>query len=73
MIEKYAIVVSWSDEDGCWIAEAPDLKYCSAHGDSRERALAELQIAMKAWLEVAREKGMRVPAAMFAQRLVAAE
>ena len=50
MAKKYDIVVFWSDEDRCWIADAPDLKYCSAHGDSRESALAELQIAMTAWL-----------------------
>lgn len=61
MEPRYPIVVFWSDEDGVWIADAPDLKSCSAHGDSPAEAVAELQVAMRAWLEVARENGMPIP------------
>jgi len=35
-MNKYPIIVFWSDEDGVWIANAPDLKHCSAHGASPE-------------------------------------
>lgn len=57
----YHINLFWSDEDGCWIAEVPDLRYCSAHGDSPHEAAAEAEVAIALWLEVARDKGMPIP------------
>jgi predicted RNase H-like HicB family nuclease len=73
MDPRYAIVVFWSDEDQVWIADAPDLKSCSAHGDTPAGAVAELAVAMEAWLEVAREGGMPIPEARFQPVLEAAE
>ncbi len=73
MDNRYAIIVFWSDEDGVWIADAPDLKSCSAHGDTPEEALAELQVAMEAWLEVAREEGYPIPEPRFRPHQDAAE
>jgi predicted RNase H-like HicB family nuclease len=61
MQQRYHINLFWSDEDACWIADVPDLKFCSAHGDTPEEALAEIQIAMQAWLESAREHGDPIP------------
>ncbi len=61
MGSKYHINLFWSDEDICWIADLPDLKYCSAHGPTPEDALAEIQIAMAAWLDVARENNKPIP------------
>ena len=72
-MKNYAIVVYWSDEDAVWIAEAPDLKPCAAHGDSPERAVAELRVAMQAWLDVARENGMPIPEPRYSPITVAAE
>ncbi|MCG3179721.1 MAG: hypothetical protein BIFFINMI_02062 [Phycisphaerae bacterium] len=57
----YCIVVFYSEEDQCYVADLPDFEYCSAHGDTPEEAVAELMIAKKAWLEVAREKGDPIP------------
>jgi predicted RNase H-like HicB family nuclease len=51
----YNINVVWSGEDGCWIADVPDLRLCSAHGETPEEAAACIQDAIKAWLEVARK------------------
>ena len=62
MSPKYHINVFWSDEDRCWIADVPDLRTCAAHGDSPERAVAEVLAAMDAWLAVAREHGDPIPA-----------
>ena len=61
MIPHYHINIFWSDEDGCWIADVPDLRYCSAHGDSPEEAAREAQVAMELWLETARETGVPIP------------
>jgi predicted RNase H-like HicB family nuclease len=60
-MKKYAIIVYWSDEDAVWIAEAPDLEPCAAHGNTPEQAVAELRVAVDLWLEVAREKGQPIP------------
>ena len=57
----YHINVFWSDEDGCWIADVPDLKYCSAHGDTPAEAIASIQDAIEGWLETARAHGMPIP------------
>jgi len=72
-MKKYAIIVHWFDEDAVWIAEAPDLEPCAAHGDTPEQALAELRVAMDLWLEVARERGLPVPEARYQPHTEAAE
>jgi predicted RNase H-like HicB family nuclease len=72
-MNQYAIIVYWSDEDAVWIAEAPDLKPCSAHGDTPEEAVAELRVAMQGWLEVARENGLPIPEPRFQPQVQAAE
>jgi predicted RNase H-like HicB family nuclease len=72
-MNKYAIVVYWSDEDAVWIAAAPDLEPCSAHGNTPEQAVAELRVAMDLWLEVAREKGQPIPDANYQPHTEAAE
>jgi predicted RNase H-like HicB family nuclease len=71
--DRYAIVVFWSDEDAAWVADVPDLKSCSASGNSPEEALAEVQVAMKAWLAAAREAGMPIPQPRYQPHTEAAE
>jgi predicted RNase H-like HicB family nuclease len=61
MTAKYHINVFWSESDGSWIADVPDLHSCSAFGDSPAEALAEVEKAMEAWLAVAREDGLLIP------------
>lgn len=64
-MQHYAINVFWSDEDGVWVADVPDLKACSAFGETRQQALAEVEVAMQAWLEAARERGSPIPEARY--------
>jgi predicted RNase H-like HicB family nuclease len=63
--DRCRIDLFWSDEDEAWVANVPDLKYCSAHGDTPEEALAEVQIAKGLWLEIARERGWLLPMSTF--------
>ena len=58
---RYLIEIFWSDEDECFIANVPDIKYCSAHGDTPEEALKEIKIALQAALEAMKEKGIEFP------------
>ena len=60
-MNHYHINVFYSKEDEGFIADIPDLKGCSAFGDSPEEAFAEVLIAQKLWLEVALEKGKPIP------------
>lgn len=60
-MDRYSINILWSDEDGCWIADVPDLRYCTAHGPTPEQAVREVQTAMAAGLESARSHGDPVP------------
>jgi predicted RNase H-like HicB family nuclease len=61
MIAKYHIDLFWSEADGAWVADVPDLQSCSAFGDTPAEALAEVETAMAAWLDVAREDGLPIP------------
>lgn len=61
----YHINIFWSEEDACYIADVPDLEYCSAHGNTPEKALQEIQIAISAWVETARETGRPIPEAKY--------
>ena len=57
----YPIEVYWSDEDGAWIAVAPDLPYCTSHGPTPHEAVAEVEDAIAAWIQVAKSTGREVP------------
>ena len=60
-MKDYHINIFYSEEDECYIADIPDLKYCSAHGDTQEEALHEVLLAKEGWLETARESGKPIP------------
>jgi predicted RNase H-like HicB family nuclease len=72
-VNRYAIVVFWSDEDAVWIADVPDLKSCAAFGTTPQEAVAEVSVAMEAWLAAAREAGHPLPAPRFQPHHEAAE
>jgi predicted RNase H-like HicB family nuclease len=61
MSPRYHINVFWSDEDGCWIADVPDLRTCSAHGPTPAEAVAEAEEAIALWLDTARDEGIPIP------------
>ena len=52
-MENYHINIFYSIEDEGFIADIPDLKNCSAFGETPEKALQEVLIAKELWLEVA--------------------
>ncbi len=60
-MSDYHINIFFSEEDGGYIADIPDLEACSAFGKTQEEALGELQKAKAAWLESAKAKGKPIP------------
>jgi predicted RNase H-like HicB family nuclease len=65
MTHRYHINVFWSDEDGRWVADVPDLRFCSAHGATPAEAVAEVETALDAWLETARERKLDIPEPLY--------
>jgi predicted RNase H-like HicB family nuclease len=57
----YSIAIFYSEEDKGYIADIPDLETCSAFGETPTQALAEVELAKQAWLEVARSEGKPIP------------
>ena len=60
-MDKYKIIIYWSEEDQAFIAKVPELPGCMAHGDSHESALANIRGAMALWIETAKEFGDPIP------------
>ena len=61
-MKDYHINIFYSEEDGGYIADIPDLKSCSAFGSTPEEALKEVEAAKHAWLEAAQAADKPVPA-----------
>jgi predicted RNase H-like HicB family nuclease len=64
-MEKYAIVIYYSEEDEGWVATLPDFKYCTVVEDTPEEAVKQLLIAQELWLESAEDNGIPIPEAKF--------
>jgi predicted RNase H-like HicB family nuclease len=60
-MSDYHINIFYSEEDGGYIADIPDLDSCSAFGETPEQALGEVEKAKKAWIEAARQSGKPIP------------
>ena len=61
MKRDYHINIFFSEEDGGYIADIPDLEFCSAFGETPAEALKEVETAKKAWLETAQAEGKPIP------------
>lgn len=60
-MNKYEIILFWSERDQIFIAELPELPGCSTHGKTREEALKNADQAMELWIETASEFGDPIP------------
>ncbi|MDP8240772.1 MAG: type II toxin-antitoxin system HicB family antitoxin [Candidatus Hatepunaea meridiana] len=60
-MKDYHINIFYSDEDEGYIADIPDLEYCSAYGNSHEEVLSEALIVKEAWMESTHKSGKPIP------------
>lgn len=60
-MKDYHINIFYSDEDEGYIADIPDLKSCSAFGETPEEALREVLLAKAVWIEAAKAEHIPVP------------
>ncbi len=61
MKRDYHINIFYSSDDDGYIADIPDLEFCSAFGETPAEALKEVETAKKAWLETALAEGKPIP------------
>jgi len=60
-IPKYEIIIYWSREDGCYLAEVPELPGCISDGKTPKETVANIEVIVKEWIECAIEEGREVP------------
>ncbi|MBI1320355.1 MAG: type II toxin-antitoxin system HicB family antitoxin [Candidatus Hydrogenedens sp.] len=58
---RYEVILYWSEVDGAYIAEVPELPGCMADGSTYEEAIAQVQVVIQEWLDTARELGRPIP------------
>ena len=58
---KYEMIIYWSDEDGAFLVEVPELPGCMADGETYEKAVNNAQRVIHEWIETARELGREIP------------
>ena len=58
---KYQVIINWSQSERLFIAEAPELPGCVAHGDTQEAALLNIQEAIQLWIDTAKEFSDPIP------------
>lgn len=60
-MDKYEIIIYWSEEDKAFISEVPELPGCLAHGETHEAALANIRPAVELWIQTAKEFNDPIP------------
>lgn len=60
-MNKYGIIIYWSNTDQAFVAEVPELPGCMAHGATQETALKNINEATRLWVDTARGFGDPVP------------
>lgn len=64
-MRDYHINIFYSEEDQGYVADIPDLKNCSAFGETPELALDEVLRAKKIWMESAKSNNLNIPEPKF--------
>ena len=60
-MQRYEIIIYWSDEDKVFVADVPELPGCMAHGPTEELALSNVKDAMQLCIDTAKEFGDPIP------------
>lgn len=60
-MKDYHINIFYSQEDKGYIADIPDLKNCSAFGNTPDEALMNVLLAKEAWIKTAKKNNVTIP------------
>ena len=58
---KYEVIIWWSKEDGCYLAEVSELPGCMADGETQQEVAAAIEEEIKLWIEVNKARGIAIP------------
>jgi len=58
---RYAKIVEWSEEDGCFIGSAPGLIYGGCHGDDEKAVFEQLCQIVEEAVALYQEEGKQLP------------
>ena len=58
---KYTMIISWSEEDNCYLVTVPDLPGCMADGKTYDEAVKNAQIVINEWIETANLLNRNIP------------
>ena len=60
-LPKYAVIIYWSNEDNCYLAEVPDLPGCMADGGTLQEVSSNVEVIIREWIECALLDGDTIP------------
>ena len=60
-MNHYEVIIYWSEDDGRYIAEVPELPGCMADGETRMEVLNNVETIISEWLETANLEGREIP------------
>ncbi len=60
-MNRYEMIIYWSEEDQAFIVEVPELPGCIADGTTYVEAVANAEKVIAAWVQVAKELGRPIP------------
>ena len=58
---KYERIIFWSEEDGRWIVDVPELPGGMADGATAAEALENVEKIIDEWIETATQLGRKIP------------
>ena len=60
-VQRYSMVIEWSDADQAYIVTVPELPGCMTHGATHAEAVQQGEAAIATWLATARAYGDPIP------------
>ena len=60
-LNRYEVIIYWSNDDNSFIAEVPELPGCMADGKSYTDAINNVQGIMTEWIDTAKSLGRTIP------------
>lgn len=60
-MNRYEVIIYWSEDDGRYIAEVPEIPGCMADGETRVEVLNNVETIISEWLETANLEGREIP------------
>ncbi|MDD2762047.1 MAG: type II toxin-antitoxin system HicB family antitoxin, partial [Methylomonas sp.] len=60
-MNKYGMIIYWSEQDQAYLVEVPELVGCMADGKTYQEAVKNAEVVVQEWIDTALELGRSVP------------